>query len=320
MDILTDMMGMEVTYELWGKEASLPYYMTAGYEFKKAVIDGCPCLMLYAKEELPTLPAIKKQIARLQQLEAVPVVICVRTMSAFRRKSMIENKIPFVVLEKQVYLPFMGTFLQAKEDKTEKPIEHFMISSQLLCLLYLYQNEKKLYLSEAVKKLPYSAMTMTRAARQLEQSGIFQVEKEGVNKILTCEDTGSSLYKRMMTYMSSPVVKKGYLAKEHLSEEMVIAGTSALAEKSMLNRERVMDYAVFLEKQEADYLSDELIDPEKQILVEVWQYNPKLFARDGVADPVSVALSLREEKDERVEDTVEEMLENLWEELDGNGV
>ncbi len=37
-----------------------------------------------------------------------------------------------------------------------------------------------------------------------------------------------------------------------------------------------------------------------------------------MVDELSLALSLREDADERVEEAVEEMLNNLWRKIDGN--
>ena len=42
--------------------------------------------------------------------------------------------------------------------------------------------------------------------------------------------------------------------------------------------------------------------------IEVWSYAPTLFAGDGVVDRLSLHLSLRDAKDERIETALEEML------------
>lgn len=323
MDILKDIMGMQVKYDSWNGIKSLPLYLSANYIFQKAEIDGNQCIVIMPKEELPTLPALKKQIARIQTIEQLPVVVHVNKMSAFRRKSMIESRIPFIVTEKQIYLPFMCTLLQAKADKITKPFEKFMFSTQMLLLLYFYQAERKMYVSEVSKKLPFSAMTMTRATRQLEESGLFDVTKEGVNKVLISKFDRKTLYEHAKGYMSSPVVKKRYIEKDRVTEKMVLAGLSALAERSMLNGGVLVEYAVdatdvaYINKK---MLSDELVNPNEQVQIQLWHYNPRLFTTDGIADPISVALSLNDNQDERVEGTVEEMLESLWEDIDGNRI
>lgn len=59
---------------------------------------------------------------------------------------------------------------------------------------------------------------------------------------------------------------------------------------------------------------NELIDPEQQIRVELWEYAPRQFANDGVVGDLSLALSFNDNADERIEEAIEELLERVWEE------
>lgn len=320
MDILTDILGMKVTYLEWNKEHKLPYYLATGYDFQKAKIDGCFCILIYPKEELATLPALKKQIQRIQQVEQIPVAVRVKSMSAFRRKNMIENKIPFIVEEKQIYLPFIAAYLQDKADTEIKISEKFMISSQVLFLMYMYQERQPFYLVDAVRQLPYSAMTVTRAAKQLEKSGLFYVKKEGVNKILFGKFSKRELYEQTKGYLSSPIMNVGFLHKEDVTEQMLLAGTSALAEKTMLNGESLIDYAVDKNGIDQKKLQKELIDPYNQVQIEVWKYSPYLFAKDGIVDTISLALSFMEEQEERVDVAIDEVIDELWRTMNGSRI
>ena len=71
----------------WKKEKSLPLYITGSYDFQEAIIDTQKCIMLTLKEELVTLPALKKHIKRIQEVDHVPVVLVLSTVSSYRRKS-----------------------------------------------------------------------------------------------------------------------------------------------------------------------------------------------------------------------------------------
>ena len=317
MNISIDMLGMKIKYKKWNGVEKLPLYLSSGYNFRKAEIDLCECLLIEPKVELPTLPALKKQIVKIQQVENIPVVICLDNMSSFRRKNMIENRIPFIVKDKQVYLPFMGTFLQAKSDKQIAGIGRFMISTQLVFLLYVYRKNKELYLSYATKYLKYSAMTINRATKQLERSKLFQTRKDGVNKILFSELNKSELYEKIRGYLISPIVNTYYLSKNLVTNNMTLAGTSALSEQSMLSESTLMCYAIEQGDTDKNGIEIELLEPQKQVLIEEWSYSPQLFAREGIADPISIALSLADNEDERVEMAIEEMLNALWEEIDG---
>jgi len=42
----------------------------------------------------------------------------------------------------------------------------------------------------------------------------------------------------------------------------------------------------------------------------LWKYNPDLFVKDGMVDVISLALSMKNVEDERVEEQIMEMLED----------
>lgn len=309
MKELTDtIFGMTVQYEQWNMQNLLPFYISTAYTFQSATIDGIRCIMLTPIEELDTLPALRKQIGKIQEIDNLPVVLHLSAVSFYRRKSLIENKIPFITA-KQAYLPFMATFLE-DEKEPEKQVTKFMFSTQQLVLLYLYSQESRLYISEATKKLPFSAMTLSRAVKQLEAVGLFYVTKEGVNKVIEAKYPSRELFERIKGYLSTPVRTVGYLEKVNITDDMVIAGETALAEKTMLNMGRITTYAVYVKSFDKTKLMNELVDPKKQIRLELWEYDPKQFGKADMADGISVALSLLENTDERVEENVEELLES----------
>ena len=178
----TSVFGISIKYEAWNHKDSLPVYIAGSYDFHTAYIGNRRCIMLAPTEELATLPALKKEIVKIQQIDNVPVVFELTTVSNYRRKSLIEKNIPFIT-NKQIFLPFIGTML-TDEKEPPKLTGKFVYSTQQLFLLYLYSKKKRLYISEAGKVLPFTAMTLTRAVKQLETTDLFLVAKEGVNKFI----------------------------------------------------------------------------------------------------------------------------------------
>lgn len=62
---------------------------------------------------------------------------------------------------------------------------------------------------------------------------------------------------------------------------MVFAGEMALSEKTMLNPSRVVTYAISEKDYNKILLTDDLIDPDKQVRLELWAYSPKQFSEDN---------------------------------------
>ena len=293
--MFTSVFGISIKYEAWNHQDSLPVYIAGSYDFHTAYIGNRRCIMLAPTEELATLPALKKQIVKIQQIDNVPVVFELTTVSNYRRKSLIENNIPFIT-DKQVFLPFIGTML-SDEKELQKLTGKFVYSTQQLFLFYLYSKKKRLYTSEA------------GAVKQLETTDLFLVAKDGVNKFIESKYKRDELFEKAKVYLTTPVRKTGYIDKTQVTENMVFAGETALSEKTMLNPSRVVTYAISEKDYDKSLLTDELIDPDKQVSLELWAYNPKQFSEDNSADDISLVLSFTDTNDERIEEAVDELQE-----------
>lgn len=305
--MIDNIFGLSIKYEPWDKKSILPLYIVSNYQFFTAYIENIRCIVIIPIEELPTLPSLKKQIQKIRVIDDVPVVLYSKTISFYRRKSLLENHIPFIT-DKQTFLPFIGTLL-VDEKESEKIKDKFVYSTQLLFLAYMYNHEKKVYVSDLSKRLPFSAMTLSRAVKQLEMTDLFLVYKDGVNKVIESKYSHKELFERIQHYLLTPVRQVGYMDQSLVTDYMVIAGESALSEMSMLNSSRLRTYAVYEKDFDKTQFIDELIDPEVQVKVEIWAYDPQLFTHTNIADTLSIVLSLKENKDERIEEVLEDILE-----------
>ncbi|WP_295248511.1 MarR family transcriptional regulator [uncultured Catenibacterium sp.] len=301
--------GLSIRYEPWDKKSILPLYIVSNYQFYTAYIENIRCIVIIPTEELPTLPSLKKQIQKIRVIDDVSVVLYSKTISFYRRKSLLENHIPFMT-DKQVFLPFIGTLL-VDEKETEKMKDKFVYSTQLLFLAYMYNHEKKVYVSDLSKYLPFSAMTLSRAVKQLEMTDLFLVYKVGVNKVIESKYSYKELFERIQRYLLTPVRHVGYMDQPLVTDHMILAGESALSEMSMLNPSRIKIYAVYEKDFDKTQLIDELIDPDVQVKVEIWAYDPQLFTHTNIADTLSIILSLKVNKDERIEKIIEDILKPL---------
>lgn len=303
----TDVFGLTINYKSWDKKQALPLYVAGNYEIDEAIVSNNRFIVMSPIGDLPTLPAMKKHIEKIQKIDDVPVAFYLKNLSDFRRKGMLESNIPFMT-EKQVFLPFIGTLLMEEKNNALYK-EKFMFSTQQLFLMYLYNRQNKLYVANVGKKLPYSAMTLSRAVKQLEASDLFLVYKDGVNKVIESKYDRRELFERAKPFLLDPARKYGYIEKSRIDENMVLASESALAKNSMLNPSKLITYAIDEQKMDINQMENELVDPNKQIRLELWGYDPKLFSDDNVADGLSVALSLREIVDERIEEAIDECIE-----------
>ena len=131
MEYIERLLRIKVRYRPWQYKGELPYYLLERYEFRKVLLDRVAAVFLYPKGELDQMASVRKQIARIQKAENLPVVIVMDKMSRNQREYLIASGIPFVVPDKQLYLPFMGIVLQEKFDAAPLPIEKLQPSAQV---------------------------------------------------------------------------------------------------------------------------------------------------------------------------------------------
>ncbi len=225
---------------------------------------------------------------------------------------MLSAHIPFIIPDKQLYLPFMGIALQNRFCPEPVQIEQLQPSAQVLFFYYLYQKKQNLYMSDVSKRLGFSGMTVTRAVRQLEQTTFFSTKKEGVQKILTGKYAGRELYDKMLPYLNSPVRKIIYVDKQVLLPPMQTAGISALSQMSIINPPDTPCYAINGKRCEVTG-TNVLMDASAQIRIELWKYDPDILAGNGAVDPLSLVMTLKDDPDERIEEAVEALLNKVWE-------
>ena len=312
MDYLAEVMGITVNISEWAMEKKLPYYLVDSYQFKQVSLDNTTCLFLAPKGVLSTLPDLKKHLTRVKEVASVPLVLELPAINARRRQSLINSRIPFIVPNSQVYLPFMGVYLQEKYAVDAEPKETLIPAAQLVLLHYIYENDDQLYSAHLPQQLSLAPMQITRAIQQLDYLGLITTCKNGVKKIMEGTAHGRELFQKSLPHLLDPVKRRIYSDIDSSLETLPLSGQSALAEYSHLNPPRLQTRAFFNTKTIVER-SAELVDYESQIELELWRYNPTILShRQGLIDPLSLFVSLGQQEDERVMQAMEILLDNVF--------
>ena len=306
MEYLKRVLGIEVLYENKALE-HLPNFISTRYDSQKVSLSGQKAVFLYPKTELEQVETLKKHLERVKKVADRPVVLVLEQITARQKEYLLREKIAFIVDGKQIYLPFMAAYLQERCDAEKSDREEILPSAQMLLLYFIYEGAKELSTSQAAKDLDLTPTSISRASKQLEEMGTLQSRKIGVQKILFSEKV-----------LLNPVKRTVYVPCEEVKNELLESGYSALAEYSMLNAPGVWCYASERISQWNDCMTKDLQDSNSQVAVEMWRYDPRKLSKKKMVDELSLALSLREDADERVEEAVEEMLNDLWRKIDGN--
>ncbi len=285
---------------------NLPLYLATNYEYYDYEIEGISCI--FVRPLHATFIEWKKQHERIKLLFNKNVVLQLKSITSYQRKVLIANKIPFVIENVQVYLPFMAIALVEKfVDKQE--VEVFSPVTQLV-FLYLFYNKKKLLVAELAEILQYSMMSICRAYKELVNSGLFEYEVDVRNKYVRPLYEGGELLREAEPYLINPIIKTLYVKDSIQAENLLKSGLYALSEKGMLNvSKKEISFATNMVK---GYSIEDRITKAEYLLgtgicLEHWAYNPKLLSKDDKVDDISLILLLKDNKDERVQLALDEI-------------
>ncbi len=322
---LRETLGTSITPEPWADSSKLPLFLRDGYSFYCVEILGNLCLLMVDKAGGQTAAAVRKHIELVESKwlsfgggGSSPIVIYVcDTTTSDERLRLIEQKLPFIVPGNQMYLPMLGTDLREHYRKMREPVVRFSPATQATVILLLTEPDPPPYDAVALaERLGYSKMTASRALNELLSTEVGVVETVGRARTLVFDGDRRLLWNRCLAYMDMPVRYRQMVTTDKKgSITGVYAGLTALASRTMLAKPLVTRIAVtsdqWTEIKDRDDVKLTSVESDAAIEMEMWGYDPALFAVDGVCDPFSLFLSLRDEDDERVLKAIEEMMESI---------
>ncbi len=320
-------LGVQITPRQWKEASTLPLFLRDGYTFYEAVIVETPCLLMVDNEGGQTAATVRKHIEQVASKLPVgsgaknkskPIIVYVcETTTSDERLRLIEQKLPFIVPDKQMYLPMLGMDLREHYRKMREPVVRFSPATQATVILLLTESNPPPYDAVALaERLGYSKMTASRVMNELISTEIGVVETVGRARTLLFDGDRRGLWNRCLAFLDTPVryrqmVKtpnKGSITGLH-------AGLTALASRSMLAKPLTPIIALttdqWTEIRSRDDVKPTSVESEDALELEAWGYDPALFAVGGDCDTFSLFLSLRDETDERVLQAIEEMMEGI---------
>ncbi len=295
---------------------SLPLYLQDGKTFYRVSVSRKTFVVVFSEtKERFNIKNLKKQLATYQNAIKADVVYGFDKISTFQRKSMIENEIPFVSCNGQMYLPFMGVLFEKCAKGEDIVKEHFAPGSQVLFLLFLYENDSYTKL-EAAKRLQVLPMTISRASKQLLEKGLIEEKKQGTEIVMTVSvKDRRELYSKAEKYLINPVQSFLYLSNGRVDSSTPASGEFSLSQRSDMGYPKYVEYALYKDLPFFKGLTsaDPDLNYETDIVrIQKWKYDPLLFSCNGQVDPVSLICTFADSRDERIHKCLEQVKEEIW--------
>jgi hypothetical protein len=164
--------------------------------------------------------------------------------------------------------------------------------------------------------LGYSKKTITLVAAELQALSICDIEQiDAWIKVLRFPLKGRELWDSVSPLMSTPIHKVWHIERDAIPTDLPLCSSydTALAHYTFIADSSQLSFAidkrVFAEYQES--LQPFLHPEEGTVRLEVWKYDPALLSDGQFVDKLSLALCYRDTHDERVQNEITELINNI---------
>ena len=274
---LKSVLGCSIQKETYKLPDKMPQYLLNDYSYQKYIIENQECLFVIPFDF--SLTTYKKQREKIKQITNLPVVLQLKNITQYQRKTLLNEHIPFIVENSQIYIPFLAISLTEKFYEI-KEIEKFTPITQLV-FLYLFYFKDTISATDLAAKINCSAMSVSRAYKVLTDSGLFRSEEIGTKKYILQNYDDGELLKEAEQFFMNPVEKTIYLNNSTDLPEYIESGIYALGKKTMLNAtDSDKCYAVF-KKTSLDlsnHISRVSYIAGDGFKVEKWVYDPSILS------------------------------------------
>lgn len=239
----------------------------------------------------------------------VPAVMYFKRLEYYQRQRLRERGLYFIIGNTYVSLPSLiinGKMIDKKPVHMLTPVAQYLLLYHLQVASLTNKTAREL---EQIT--PFLYTTLTRAINVLVELHLCEIKLDEARfKHLIFIDDKQALWEQAKPYLINPISNVSYTDKLTIDYVWPIAGINALSHYSMLNSEQMQTYA--LTEAEAKQLQKsgtvDLNPIDGAYRLEKWLYPP--IAKDGYVDRLSLALTLKEDDDPRVEKEVKHIIKD----------
>jgi len=302
-----------------GENDALPLFLRTLYGFNRAKLFGRSFLLASQKDriEQPTPSEYAKHAGTISEIVGTETILVLPNLASYSRNRLVRQGVPFVVPGRQMFLPMLLIDLRERfPRRSRRSSAALSAPSQVLVIFYLSGNSVDgVSLRELAARLSYSAMTLSNVRDELESAKLCQVVKDGRSRHLRFGSNRSEVWKSAKPRIRSPVKARHWVNWSKPSTLAMASGLDALAEYSLISEDRLPTFAMRDRDYRRHLETGELHgcpgSGEADARLEAWKYDPAVLASGATVDRLSLYLSLRDSRDERVQIALEGMLKEM---------
>jgi len=302
----------------------LPIFLTQKYEvYAGRIFDTDYRLLVSTGNQHPTPGQIQKHSELARSALGPNITFVFTSLPPYDRARLIQRRIPFIVPGAHAYLPTLIVDLREKsKERTYPPGKAKQSLSAPAQLLILFQIQKKQEveawpLHQWADVLGYSSMTLSRTYKELVSAKLCEPAERGRTVLLRFPPEKKALWESAYPQLQSPVVSQTPMKIVTTSSpRLYTAGLTALSKFTMISASRDEVYAISSTAFRAAVERRKMIEvpypEEATAVIQSWRYAPQILSPDGVSvDRLSLFLSFRANRDERIQSALAELLEEI---------
>ena len=285
------------------------------YDFFDGSYQTQHLLFVQPKDENPTPRNCRLTGAHLEKVFGIPVVFILNPGPTYERMRLMDQGVYFIMSDKYAHLP---TVVAMEKTSNRRKAERLTPAAQYLLLYHLQiRSLEGLTARDISPLMPYSYESVALGITCLEDVGLCGKLREGQrSKAVHFVEKGRELWSKAQDFLQTPVEKRIFCDAVHLDKEHPTCGINALSHYTMLNPDDeimiMMTGKEYRDAVNADEL-DNMNPYDGNVIIEVWKYPAvrDIEAPEPCVDRLSLALSLKEDKDPRVEKEVERLIDEI---------
>jgi hypothetical protein len=285
------------------------------FDFYDGTFKGVDILFIKPKSKNPSPRKCSLIAERMSQLFQLPIVFILSPGPTFERLRLMDKGVYFVMSDKYANLPILVALEKVTARKTPKKLTP---AAQYLLLYHLQIESIEGKSTKAIASLmPYSYESVSLGLTCLADIGLCEkIAIDWRTKTIKFKNEGRKLWEQAEKYLINPVERRYFCDGLTATKAFHVCGINALAHYSMLNPDP--EHWIMMEAKEYRDIRSEgkVINPNEfdgEIIIEIWKYPivARLNSFPEYVDKLSLALSLRADEDPRVEEEVEQIIENF---------
>ena len=200
----------------------LPLVYRGRYNIYNVKTNGFLWIAIKPENEVG-LVMLRKDRAKVEKEAKLNCALFFDRTTFYIKEKLLEEGIPFVIMDKQIYLPFIGYLLSGTKTA-------------------VYEKWQEIKVSEASEKLGVTKMSVSRCFDEIEYLDIDILRMKGKSRVIYIPEDIRELWNQIQGKLRSPVVNR-YILREDVKLDKK-AGISALCEYSLLTDNDYPTYAV----------------------------------------------------------------------------